>query len=149
MLALRRVLLLELLRDFRVRCRLAAAVIAHQDDVLEAGGDALLGDALQDAAENLRRQADRARQIGARVVRRVGQDRHEDRVTQLQRDRLDDFVRHQRVAAVDVLRSALLGTAVVDEGGRFPLFEGLLDLEPGHHFKIDQGRLGLGVGGGE
>ena len=119
-------------------------MIAHQDHVLEAGGDALLRDAFQDDAENLRRQADRARQIGARIVRRIGQDRHEDRVAQLQRDRLDDLVRHQRVAAVDVLRSALLGAAGVHERGRLAGGERGFDFRPGHHAELDERLLGAG-----
>ena len=133
-----RVLRVHFLRDLRVGLRLAAAVVAHDDDVLEAGRHRLLGDALEDGAEELRRQADRAGQLRAGVVRRVGQHRHRDRVAEPERDRLDDLAAHQRVAAVDVLRSALLGAAGVDERCRLAGRDRRLHLGPRHHLEFDE-----------
>src|SRR6185312_6909289 len=47
---------------------------------------------------------------------------------------------------VHVLRSPLLGAAVVDERGRLAGLNRLLDLLPGHHVELDQwpGRLRVG-----
>src|SRR5581483_11418597 len=143
-LSLRRVLRVHLLGGRLVGRRLAAAVIAHQDHVLEAGRHRLIGDALEDRLQQFGREADRTGQIRAGVVRRVRQHRQVQRVAEAQRDRLDDRLAHQRVAAVDVLRPALLGSARVDERRRLALGEGLLHFGPRHHREFDVRLLGGG-----
>ena len=136
--SLGRVLRVHLLRDVGVGGRLAAAVIAHQHDVLEAGRHRLLGDALEDCAEELRREADGARQIGARVVRRVREHRHRDRVAEPLRDRPHDLAAHEGMAAVHVLRPALLGAAGVEQGGRLAGGHRGLHFRPRHHLELDE-----------
>ena len=135
-LALGRILRVHLFRDFRIRCGLSAAVIAHHDDVLEARAHCLFGDALEHGAENFRREADRARKIGARVVRGVREHREPEGVAETVGDGLDDFGAHQRVAAIDVLWSALLGASRVDERGRLAGRERGLHLGPRHHREL-------------
>ena len=89
-------------------------------------------------AEDFVAQADRAGQIRAGAVGRVGERRHHDRVAELQRDRLRGGARHQRVAAVDVLRSALLGAAGVDDRRRLAGGERRLHFRPRHHLELDE-----------
>ncbi len=113
-------------------------MIAHDDDVLEAGGNGLLADPLEDQPEKVGSEANRAGQIGAGVVRRVGQHRHGDRVAEAQRDRTDDLASHQRVPAVDILGAALLGAAGVEQRRRFAVGQRLLYLGPGHHLELDE-----------
>ena len=66
--AFRCVLLVELPGNRGEHLRLSAAVVAHENDVLEAGDDRLLGDLGEHLTENLGAQADRAWQIRAGVV---------------------------------------------------------------------------------
>ena len=85
--------------------RLAAAVVAHQHHVLEAGLDQLFGDLLVDGLEDLVGEADRAGQVRAGAVGRERQHRRGDGVAELERDVAHLFAPEQRVAAVDVLRA--------------------------------------------
>src|SRR5258705_8341517 len=137
----RPVLVVEFFRRVAIDIRLAAAVIANQDDVLEPGGDGWVADRFEHGGEQLVRQADRAGQRRARVVRRVWQYRQRDRVPQLQGDGLHGFPRHQVVAAVDILRAAMLGPAGIDERGGLPGRQGSLYFGPRHHFKLDVTRF--------
>src|SRR5258708_35563299 len=122
-------------------------MIAHQDDVLEAGLYKLLGDSLVDSREQRRGEADGSRQISACLVWRKWQHRRRNRVAELFGDRLRGGARHQRVAAIHVLRSALFGSTVVNEhGGLTVLVDGLFDLGPGHHLEFDERACGLGLG---
>ena len=120
-------------------------MIAHQDDVLETVLDHLLGHLLVDRGEQRPGQSDGSRQLGAGVVHRKRHHRRGDRIPEFFRDRDDGSVSHQRVAAVYVLRTTLLGAAVIDERrGLSLLVDRLLDLGPGHHLEVDQ-RLGLRI----
>ena len=78
--------------------------------------------------------------IGAGAVGREGQHRRGEGVAELQRDVAHLLAAHQRVAAVHVLRAALLGAAVVDQGRGLAGSEGLFDFGPRHHLELDVGR---------
>ena len=67
-----------------------------------------------------------------------GEHRHRDGVAELERDRFDGRPRHERVAAIHVLRAALLGAAGVEQRGRLAGVHRLLDLGPGHHLELDE-----------
>ena len=91
----------------------------------------VLDDARQYGREELGGEADRARKRGAGVVRGVRQHGHHDRVAEAERDVLRDVARHEVVAAVRVLRPALLGAAGGHERHGLAMLDGVLDLPCG------------------
>ncbi len=68
--ALARILVVQLLGNL-LQLFLAAAVVAHEHDVLESALDQLLGNLLIDLGKQRRRETDRAGKIRTGIVRRV------------------------------------------------------------------------------
>src|SRR5215469_8388403 len=124
-------LAIELPGDLLVNLRLAATVIAHDDNVAETVEGRLLCDAFEHGGEQLVRDPDGA---GNRfcIVRRVGQHGQEDRIAEFSSDRLSRRMRYDVMAAVRVLGASFLDTAGIDERRRLPRRNGALYFHPSH-----------------
>src|SRR5690606_19488134 len=107
----------ELLCDVRIDTvrPLPAAGIAHQDYVLEARDDGLLGDAFEHLAEQRGRNADITRDLGICPGWAEGQHRQSNRVAELLGDVLYDLAADEIVTADDILRAALLGASDIEQ----------------------------------
>ena len=62
------VLVVQALRDLTIGVRLATAVVAHENDVLESRGDRLFSDTLEDGDQQRVGEPDGARQGGRGAI---------------------------------------------------------------------------------
>src|SRR6185312_43433 len=109
----------ELPGDRFVDVRLAAAVVAHDDDVAEAVEGRLVSDTFEHGSEQVVRYPEGP---GNRfcIIRRIRQHGQDDRVAEFPRDRYGRLMRDEGVATVRVLRAPLLGAAGENERSRLP-----------------------------
>src|SRR5207249_8813300 len=100
---------------------LAAAVVAHEDNVREAVLDHAVDDGFIDLLEEFRSQSDTPRHFRINTTCRIdrkGQNRSYKCVAQFSRDQWGNCSRHKGVAAKNGVRTPLLCPSVVYQDRR-------------------------------
>ena len=112
--------------------RLVAAMVAHKDDVLEAGLGHAVGHLFVDAGEGLRRKIHSARKLRLLAGRREGHHRGDQGVAQLARNALPQIARAEDVLPQNQVRSGFLRAGVEDQHRGLPGLDGIAHFGGGH-----------------